>query len=250
MTDIDAFAAALIDAHRHKIRVALPDTQFSRADCLAVQARVSAALGPVAGFKVGQSPDGPPIFAPIPACYRVENGGSRYLHDRLGIELEVGFELLRPLPSAKLPDRPQAYFRPHVVLELADSRVAGAFMERADVKFADLQLNSGFVIGDGLDDWDGSDFGTLTARLGSEHETILSGRARVPDGSALASLDLLISHLGAHCGGLQVGQTVITGSLCGLPWFTPDALVAGRVEGLGAVSVNLRQAPDEARGKA
>jgi 2-keto-4-pentenoate hydratase len=53
---------------------------------------------------------------------------------------------------------------------------------------------------------------------------------------------LLLAHLGDHCGGLQVGQTVITGSLCGLPWFTPDAIVTGWIAGFGEVSINLQAA--------
>lgn len=250
MRDIDDLATGLIAAHREHRRIEPPLTSLTRPEILALQARVSAALGPVAGFKVGRDPDGPPILAPIPACYGVANGGRRPVRDRLGVELEVGFEVIRALPSAALPARPQEYFRPRVVLELCDSRMSGDFMDRPDLKFADLQLNAGLVLGDGPEQWDGSDFGALNAYLGTDRETVLAGPAQVPGGSALANLDVLITHLGDHCGGLALGQTVITGSICGLPWFSPDAVVCGSIDGLGSVSVSLCGWPDQASGQA
>lgn len=250
MREIDTLATSLIAAHRQHRRITAPLTSLTRPEILAVQARVSAALGPVAGFKVGQTPGEPPTLAPIPACYGVANGGKRPVRDRLGVELEVGFEVIRALPSARLPVRPQDYFRPRVVLELCDSRISGDIVDRLDLKFADLQLNAGLVLGDGPEHWDGSDFGKLNASLVTANKTVLAGSAQVPGGSALANLDLLISHLGDHCGGLALGHTVITGSLCGLPWFSPDAVVSGSIDGLGAASVSLCGWPDQASGKA
>lgn len=242
MTDMSDLSAAFIEAHAKGTRFLPAMAALSRDEILAVQSAVSTALGPVAGFKVAQVPDAPPIIAPIAARYRVEDGGTKLVGDRFGIELEIGFELLRPLPTPTLPARPQEYFRPCAVFELVDTRLAGEAADNADLKFADFQINAGLVTGARLDDWDGSDFGTLKARLVSETETVIDGDATVPGGSALANLALLIEALGDHCGGLQVGQTVITGSLCGLPWFTPDADVTGWIEGLGEVSVKLRRA--------
>lgn len=242
MTDSTDLADALIDAHLNGSSIAPSAPSLSRAEIMAVQARVSAALGPVAGFKVGTSPDGPPILAPIQTRYVVANGGTRAVPEKLGIELEVGFELVEPLPSPGLPARPERHFRPCAVLELVETRLSGAAAERPDLKFADFQINAGLAVGDRRRDWDGTDFGTLRARLVSDTETVLDGEASVPGGSALANLDLLLVSLGDHCGGLQVGQIVITGSLCGLPWFTPDADVSGWIEGLGEVSVRVRQA--------
>lgn len=242
MTEIATLTAALIGAHRTGSRIETAARGLSREDILSVQAAVSAALGPVAGFKVGAVPEGPPTLAPIAATYGVMDGGTRVVRDRLGIELEIGFELIAPLPSSALPARPADHFRPCAVLELVETRLAGAAADLPEMKFADLQINAGLVVGTRIDAWDGSDFGTRRARLGTGSETVLDGPATVPGGSALANLELLLANLGDHCGGLQVGQTVITGSLCGLPWFTPDADVTGWIEGLGEVSVRLRQA--------
>ena len=33
---------------------------------------------------------------------------------------------------------------------------------------------------------------------------------------------------------------VIIGSLCGLPWFTPDEVVTGWIDGFGTVSINVQ----------
>jgi hypothetical protein len=239
-TDI---AQAMIAAHENGTRITPNWDVLPRAQVLAIQSRVSAALGPVTGFKVGHAADGgPPIIAPIQSRYDVAGGGTRIVADRLGVELEIGFTLTKPLPAATLPPRPQDYFAPCIALELVNTRLTGDGATRDDLKFADFQINAGMVIGPALTAWDGSDFGTLEARLRTEADITLDGTATVPGGSALANLAMLITHLGGHCGGLQVGQTVITGSLCGLPWFTPDATVTGWIAGFGQVSVKLQAA--------
>ena len=68
----------------------------------------------------------------------------------------------------------------------------------------------------------------------------LKSSATVPGGWALANLALLVALLGDQQGGLQVGQMVIIGSLCGLPWFTPDEVVTGWIDGFGTVSINVQ----------
>ncbi|PTW44540.1 hydratase [Rhodovulum kholense] len=239
MSETEAFADALLAAHRGGQRVAEAPGPLSRAEVLAVQAQVSGALGPVAGFKVGRLPEGPPVLAPIPACYRVPDGGSRRVRDRLGVELEVGFELIRALPGPGLPPDPAAHFRPRAVFELVETRLAGAAADRPDLKFADLQITAGLVSGSGPEAWDGRDFGRLSARFRAGAHTVLEGETEVPGGSALANLDLLLRHLGRHCGGLQPGQTVITGSVCGLPWFEPGTELSAEIAGLGRVAVSL-----------
>ncbi len=235
----DMLAQRLLGAHRTGVRIASPIAALRRRDILSIQTTVCTALGPVAGFKVSAVPDGLPILAPIPARYGTENRGVRTVADRLGIELEVGFEVLTALPGDGLPDEPQRYLRPRTVLELVDTRLAGRAAENPSLKFADLQMNAGIVIGEGPTDWDGADFGEVPARLTADDSYVLDGPATVPGGSALANLDLLLRHLGDHCGGVRPGQIVITGSLCGLPWFGPGTRIEGWIEGLGDVSVNL-----------
>jgi 2-keto-4-pentenoate hydratase len=45
--------------------------------------------------------------------------------------------------------------------------------------------------------------------------------------------------IGEHCGGLQPGQIVITGSLHPLTYVLPGTSVVGHIEGLGDVSVQI-----------
>lgn len=111
MSPTDRLAEALIAAQQSGARA--DAAQFDIPDyaaALSVQRRVSAALGPVGGFKVAQFRPGAPILAPIPAA-RVHGAGAEIaVGDRMGIELEIGFELLRPVAPQML-ERPAEFFR-------------------------------------------------------------------------------------------------------------------------------------------
>lgn len=246
MTNLESFSQDLIEAHLKGTRICPSISKMSRADILWVQSNVSAALGAVLGFKVGRVIDEPPIIAPIPAIYLTENKATRIVQGRLGIELEVGFEVIKALPANGLFERPQDYLRPRVVFELVDTRLSSECADDPGLKFADFQVNAGIVIGDGPQDWDGTDFGDVRARLLNGTKPVFDGKTTVPGGSALANFNLLITHLGNHCGGLQVGQIVITGSICGLPMFEAGSNLSGWVEGLGDVSVSLTSTPEQA----
>ncbi|MCA0938619.1 hydratase [Salipiger pacificus] len=243
-THLTDFVAAAQRAHETGLRfvpaaggIALPS---DRDECLAVQAAVAEARGAVAGFKVAAG-SGPvaPVVAPIAAADVVAVGGSVAVKDQLGIELEIGFELLKPLPGPGLPEPVAEYFVPRPVIELVDTRLEGAGADAPLLKLADMQINAGLVSGAALEGWDGSDFGTVEARLVAGEAVVLDGVASVPGGSALANLRLLCEVLGDHCGGLQPGQVVITGSLCGLPYFPAGTEVSGEIAGLGTVAVSL-----------
>ena len=228
----------LVMAHSTGSRIAPPDWQLTRNEVLYVQQQVAKALGPVAGFKVGRVPHALPILAPLPACYTRPDGVRITFHDRIGVELEVGFEVLRPLSGAALPDRPQDYLRPCVVLELVDSRFHTLDLP-ADAKFCDFQLNRGLVVGAANDKWDGSDFTTVQATLMANDEAILDGLATVPGGSALENLAALLENIGDHCGGVQKGHILITGSLNGLPFVQENQHIKGYIQGLGTVAAFL-----------
>ena len=66
MNYLDAFANALIAAHRSGTRCA-PDGPAPKTpgEAYYIQARVAAALGPVAGFKAALKPGQAPIMSPI-----------------------------------------------------------------------------------------------------------------------------------------------------------------------------------------
>ena len=212
------------------------------AEALAVQAEVCAGLGAVAGFKVGLKPEGPPIMAPIMAARCLPSGARVAVADEMGVELEVGWKIVGPLPAPETEDLEAALAQvvvPVPVIELVDTRLAGAAAADPLAKLADMQVNHGLIVGTPLEGWDGSDFGAVSGRMQAGDLVLLDGESSVPGGSALRTLATLYRHIGNHCGGLQAGQVVITGTLNPLTFVPGHREVAGRIEGLGAVSVTL-----------
>jgi 2-keto-4-pentenoate hydratase len=240
---MDSFAAALIAAHRTGARFVPGDAVPVTLDqAYRVQSRVIDALGQVAAFKTALKPGEAPIMAPIRAQHCLKTGASVQMGDRMGIELEVGWQIIAPLPASDAPDFDAALRRailPLPVIELVDTRVEGPLAEDPIVKLADFQINHGLILGKPLDSWDGADFSGVTAGFHAGEQILLAGKATVPGGSALGTLAALIRAIGTHCGGLQVGQVVITGSLHPLTYVNAPCEVAGEIEGLGKVSLTL-----------
>ncbi|MHC9237095.1 hydratase [Pseudooceanicola sp. 502str34] len=241
MTDLTQFTQALIEAHRTRSRfdpegMALPAT---RAEARALQADVMATLGPVAGYKIGAQDEEVVTFAPIPQARTHPSGATVTARDRLAVELEVGFELVAPLPDGPPPEALQAYFRPRVALELVDTRLTGARASDPVLKLADFQLNEGLILGTGPENWDGRDFTTVTAQMTANDTTVVEGPITIPGGSARTSLRRCLRTLDAMGRRLDPGQVVITGSLCGVPWFDKGTEVNTRIEGLGTAAVTI-----------
>ncbi|QEW19571.1 2-keto-4-pentenoate hydratase [Marinibacterium anthonyi] len=238
MNTTERFATALIEAHRSGLRAdgtALPAP--THAEALAIQSLVQAQLGPVGGFKGARRADGPDVIAPIGAARIRANGADVPVRDRMGIELEVGFEVLA-VPDADPLRDPASWVRPCVLLELVDMRLDGV-SEDPMKKLADGIFNDGLVIGAKMEGWTGADFTTVTASLTCGDRQVIDGARQIPGGSALATLDMLWTLARSHCGGLREGQFLITGSLSGLEYFPAGTQVAGRIEGLGDVACSL-----------
>ena len=144
MNTVETVAQALLVARRSGMRVdgsALPTPKYREA--LAIQQVVQGQIGRVVAFKVSRSPDGPPVIAPIPKGRAYSDGGTVPVRDCLGIELEIGFEVIAPPGPNPMSDPPRV-FRPRVVLELVDSRLTGA-EDNPLLKLADMQINDGIV---------------------------------------------------------------------------------------------------------
>ncbi|MGO4852925.1 hydratase [Phaeovulum sp. W22_SRMD_FR3] len=237
------FAEQVLAAYRAGTRVAPEgDLPASAEEAYAVQSALSAALGPVAGFKVGLKADGPPIMAPIMAARCVDSGATVAVRDHMGVELEIGWKIVGPLPAADSDDLEAALARvvlPVPVIELVDSRISGPAADDPLVKLADLQVNHGLVVGTPLTAWDGSDFGAVRGQMRVGTRDLMAPQSSVPGGSALATLAAFYRHVGGHCGGLQPGQIVITGTLHPMTNLPAGSQVSGEIEGVGAVSVTL-----------
>lgn len=213
-------------------------------EAYAVQSAVAAARGPVAGFKTARKPGQPQIMAPIMACDLLDSGtsvASRFAGP-LGVELEIGLRILAPLPD---PDDPAflvalgACVEPLAVIELVDTRLHGPAADDPLAMLADAQINAGLVIGPVLAGWDGGALAGAAARMNAGDATLLDGPGRVPGGDLRETLRALTAMIGAHCGGLQPGQIVITGSLHPLTYVAPGTAVAGWIDGCGAVTVTI-----------
>lgn len=209
-----------------------------------VQAAVTADQGPVGGWKVACKPGAPQIMAPILAR-DIHRSGSRIRlpsQGPVGVELEIGFRLLAPLPPQQDPDfetaaRAATEILP--VLEIVASRLEDPNGAPPALKLADNQINEALVLGEAVTDWTGFDTATAQARLEIDGELFLDGTAQVPGGDAFANFCALARMAGTHCGGLQPGQIVITGSLNGLPWRALPLTVRGDIDRLGAVSATI-----------
>jgi len=211
-----------------RVRAARPEwAGLDAATVYGVQAAVASRTGPAGAFKVARKPGQPMIMAPIfgadvvrsPAA--LPEGRMR----RVGIELEVGFQVLAPLPPADAPDfaeRAADLVAAVPVIEIVDTRLDDLNAAPDLLKLADNQLNAGLAVGAPVRDWRGLD---LTRE--------------VPGGDAYQNFCALAVAIGDHCGGLKPGHVVITGSLNGCPWVDAPIAVKGEIAGLGPVEVRF-----------
>lgn len=243
--DMQDLTAALLTARRESRRFVPPDAMVLPPDhgaAYAVQRAVAAALGPVAGFKTAVRPGVPQIVAPIFAADVHLSAATLTAPktDGLGVELEVGLRLKAPLGrldgSAELR---AAVFEPVAVIEVVDTRVAGPVASEPLVKLADNQINRALIVGPTAPAWDGGPLVHVTARMRAGDRMLVNGPATVPGGDPVDSLLSMAADLGDHCGGLQVGQIVITGSLHPLEYFSSGTEVEGHIDGIGTVSFRI-----------
>ena len=215
-----------------------------------VQACVALRLGEAGGigaWKTGRkSPADAPIMAPIfasavrpsPAVFR--RGELRLI----GIELEVAFRVDKPLPpvdSMEFQSGAAECVSPLVAIEVVDSRIADYDAAGPLWKLADNQINGGLVVGEPKARRSGFNISSFEARLAFDGNPRFSGRADAPGGPPFETFCAFARGLGAHCGGLQVGQFVTTGSLTGLLFVEPGTRVTGEIAGLGEVDVRFER---------
>jgi 2-keto-4-pentenoate hydratase len=208
-----------------------------------VQAAVAAERGRVAGFKTARKPGEPQIMAPIMASDLVANGTrvASQFGGALGVELELGLRILAPLPAHDDPefiDALKSCVEPLAVIELVDTRLEDPAADSL-TKLADAQINAGLVIGPVLAGWNGGELAQVDAQMRFGTTVLLDGRAKVPGGDARETLHALSILIGTHCGGLQPGQIIITGSLHPLTYVEPGSVVSGWIDGCGAVTVEI-----------
>lgn len=248
MSRIESVAEALIAARRQHSRIdtaALDAAPQTREDCYAVQQAVADAISPAAAFKTARKgPGDVPIMAPILAG-TVRDSGSTFSRDELsviGIELEIGFRIDRPLPDpavADFADRTRECISLVPAIEIVDTRLADPEAAGPMWQLADNQNNGGLVCGTPVADWRHLDLIAVEIELTIGGVPEYSGSHPSPGGNAFDVFCAFAAVAGDHCGGLQPGQTVITGSLMGCHYIEPGRNVRGVIEGLGVVEVGF-----------
>lgn len=241
----EALARLLAQARRGGTKV--PNSAgegLTREGAFEVQERLAASFGPVGGFKVACPPDAPIVIAPIYSSDIHDSPATLSIpaKEAVGVEMEYAFRLLEPLPDPMASDfasRLRAAVELLPALELVRARIADPVAADPLLKMADNQINGAVVLGGPLRDWRAQDVTRAAGRLQAGSEVLLDGAARVPGGDAFETLCKFALAIGAHCGGWQPGQVVITGSLNGLPWLSPGLNIAGQIDGLGTLEMRL-----------
>ncbi len=233
-------ADRLIAAHRAGTRIDIGDmAPRTHPEAYAIQRRVSAAFGPVGGFKTGRQGTAPRIIAPIRADRCLPSGASLQVSATIGVELEIGFRVLRP-GLASAPEAEIArYLQPVAALELVDTRLSGAAADDPLAKLADAQINWGMVVGEVASAWDGADITCAEARLTCGTDTVLAGSAPVQGGSALQSIRKALPLLLRHYGPPEPGQIILTGALHPLVWYPAGTELRGEIAGIGRVAASF-----------
>ena len=242
-------AELLLSAWRdpsHKL-VALPAglSPPDEAGAYAVQRRVSEALGPIGGWKVGASgPTAAPNCAPLPASGIHPSPGrfTASAHALRGVEAEIAFRL-----GADLLPRAEPYGRNEVIaaiayclpaIEVLDSRFTNPDAQDKLAVLADFSTHGGFVFGQPAVDWQGIDFTRETVRLLVDGQPIKTATAN-PAGDMFRLMQWLADTGARWAGGLRAGQYVTCGSWTGKDFVAASAHVQIEFAHAGSATVEF-----------
>jgi 2-keto-4-pentenoate hydratase len=250
MTQIAAIVNQLLAARRDGPMggpLLQPTEDLSGFDAVyAIQSGVMAGLGRVGGWKVGRWDAGSPLFyAPIRAdLIRPAPDTRQPAECRLrGAELEVAFRIDVKLPSPGSHDflpTLAACVTPMAVFEIVDSRLAEPKTASKLWHLADFQLNAGLVYGAALTTpWQPEDFANPQVQLTADGTDICNGPAALNTNTPFGMLADLVRDCGDHCGGVQPGQIVTTGSFTGLRFFPKGTQLTGRIANLPPVTATF-----------
>lgn len=246
MTQIAAIVDQLLAARRGGPRLQPAEDLPGFETVYAIQSGVMAGLGSIGGWKVGRWDAGSPlIFAPIRADLMRPAPDTRQPAEcRLrGLELEVGFRIDAKLPSPEAYDFLPALVAcvtPMAVFEIVDSRLAEPKTASKLWQLADFQLNAGLVYGAPLTTpWQPDDFAHPHVQLTADGADVCNGTAMLNTNTPFGMLADLVRACGDHCGGVQPGQIVTTGSFTGLRFFAKGTQLAGRIATLPPISARF-----------
>lgn len=250
MTDnAAALAERLLAARRsgRRLDTLPPELVPATADeAYAVQDKVAAALGRIAGWKVGAaSPEAEPNCAPLFADL-VTASPARWPAARFplrGIEGELAFRFGRALPPRAQPygedEVWDAVDTLHPAIELVESRFADFRAMDKLALLADNQSNGAFCHGAPVRRWRDVDFLRQPASLVVDGKEVASAVG----GNAAGHPRRLLAWLANHCArrgrGLLAGDIVTTGTHTGLVFLASGQTATVRFAGLGEAALTL-----------
>jgi 2-keto-4-pentenoate hydratase len=243
-------AQLLIAAHRSGQPIdRLPESlrPLTIEEAYAIQDHVSAALGTVTAWKVGQGgPTGPISIAPIYAA-KVHVSGvtldAAAMHQP-ALEIEFAFRM-----AQDLPDRAQPYSHDEVLaaiegfcpcIEVLGSRFKDRTGFPSAENLADGNANGALVYGGPLADWSALDFPTQKVELTIDGKVVQTAVGTHPAGDPVKLVVWTANHLMARTGGLKRGDVVTTGSLDGATPVGPGSRGVATYGDFGRVEVAFR----------
>lgn len=241
---------ALVAARRDKalLPLASQPVPASMPDGLAVHAAVAHRLGHAeAGWKVAIAEGGLPVAGLMPGPWL--KSGDTYdgaIGAELRVEIELGLRLARDVPFR--PERP--YSRAELLghcdklflgIEIVESRLADWFGVVAfPLWLADAMGHGGYFVGPDLDFGVLDDLSGLTCFIALNGVTIYDKPAVHGSGDPMTPFLAWANRKSDFMGGLQAGQLVTTGSLCGGVLSPGKGEIVAKLSPRAEVSLTLR----------
>lgn len=216
----------------------------SQADAHRIQDAIIAQLGPVGGWKIFASDEPAPFLSPLPASLVFAQGheAPKSPLPIVLVELEVALTLGQDLPARDIPYDPAtvrgAIASFHPLLEL----ISFSWTDRDQVdrltQLGDLQNSAGFVVGDGLTDWQAFDPADARSTLQLDGMEVATTSTGCDLGTIQRTLALLANHAATRGVALRRGQVITTGSRLVAPIGNAKS-IRGEIGGLGPVWASL-----------
>lgn len=250
--NIDAAARHLFEARANNRQLSgLPAECIPQdaAEAYAIQDAVSAAFGPIGGWKVGaKGPDAQPSCAPLPfgLIYPAPCSLPPSASGQLGIEAEIAVRLKQDLPPRDTPytrdDAIAAIGSIHPTIEIVAYRFADHGRQNPLTLLADALGNSALLYGPGRTERFDIDQTSQPVQLYFGTNKVADAVGGNPAGDIYRLLAWLANHAAQRCGGLRAGQIVTTGSCTGLLYADAGTEVKAVFPGLGEIAFSIEDA--------
>ncbi|MGH1477857.1 MAG: 2-keto-4-pentenoate hydratase [Geminicoccales bacterium] len=247
-----ALAKARLD--RQEIAALPSGLPLDEAAAYAIQMAAISALGQVrCGHKIGAtSPEAQallrtdhPFTSPLfePDCRQSGATIQEPGYGLLGLEPEFALKLGADLePRGKLyevDDVKDAVASVHPAFEVIGLRLPNELFPNALVATADFGANVGFVVGDGVADWQAHDLLAIPVTASVDGQQIAKGSGKAVMGHPLNALVWLANHLSASSEGLKAGDWISTGTCAGVVPIKTGQSASADFGPIGSVTLTL-----------